>query len=33
MIKELHKKLTEEFRKVKNDLISFNVITSDEKIS
>jgi len=29
--KELHKKLTEEFRKIKNDLISFNELTSDEK--
>ena len=29
--KELHKNLTEEFRKVKNDLISFNALTSDKK--
>ena len=29
--KELHKKLTDEFKKVKNDLISFNELTSDYK--
>jgi hypothetical protein len=29
--KELHKNLTDEFKKVKNDLISFNELTADEK--
>jgi hypothetical protein len=29
--KELHKKLSEEFRKIKNDLISFNPLTADEQ--